>query len=80
RNYHGKTSRRSASGCTSTDPMTPVRFLQPAEQEMLNTARYYEMQTAGLGEDFLLKSSQQYVILPKIQNDGQSSIPTSGVA
>jgi plasmid stabilization system protein ParE len=35
--------------------MTPVRFLQPAEQEMLNAAHYYELQVAGLGDAFLDK-------------------------
>ena len=35
--------------------MKSVRFLHPAEQEMLDAARYYEMQAAGLGSDFLDK-------------------------
>jgi len=32
-----------------------VRFLRPAEQEMLAAARYYELQAPGLGDDFLDK-------------------------
>ena len=35
--------------------MKPVRFLNPAEQEMLDAARYYESQAPGLGDDFLDK-------------------------
>ena len=35
--------------------MKIVRFLKPAEQEMLNAARYYELQSPSLGEDFLVK-------------------------
>ena len=35
--------------------MKQVRFLGPAEQEMLGAARYYESQAVGLGEDFLYK-------------------------
>ncbi len=35
--------------------MKPVRFLLPAEQEMLNAARFYESQAIHLGEDFLSK-------------------------
>jgi toxin ParE1/3/4 len=35
--------------------MKPVRFLQPAEQEMLDAAHYYEKQAPGLGNDFLQK-------------------------
>jgi hypothetical protein len=27
----------------------PVRFLHPAELEMLDAARYYELQASGLG-------------------------------
>jgi plasmid stabilization system protein ParE len=35
--------------------MKPVRFIQPAEQEMLDAALYYERKAHGLGEDFLDK-------------------------
>ena len=35
--------------------MKPVRFLNPAEQEMLDAARYYELQAPGLGDGFLDK-------------------------
>ena len=35
--------------------MKPVRFLRPAELEMLDAARYYELQASGLGSDFLDK-------------------------
>ena len=35
--------------------MKTVRFLRPAEQEMLDAARYYEAQARGLGNDFLDK-------------------------
>jgi plasmid stabilization system protein ParE len=35
-----------------------VRFLHPAELEMLDAARYYELQAPGLGEDFLNKIEQ----------------------
>ena len=35
--------------------MKKVRLLDPAEQEMLDAARYYESQAAGLGVDFLSK-------------------------
>ena len=35
--------------------MTTVRFLRPAELEMLEAARYYEIQAPGLGDDFLNK-------------------------
>lgn len=35
--------------------MKPARFLLPAEQEMLDAARYYEIQATGLGGDFLDK-------------------------
>lgn len=35
--------------------MKPVRFLRPAELEMLAAARYYESQASGLGDDFLDK-------------------------
>ncbi len=33
--------------------MKPVRFLRPAEFEMLDAARYYELRQHGLGADFL---------------------------
>ena len=33
--------------------MKAVRFIIPAEQEMLDAARYYAMQAPGLGADFL---------------------------
>jgi toxin ParE1/3/4 len=33
--------------------MKPVVFLQPARQEMLDAAHYYELQAPGLGDDFL---------------------------
>lgn len=36
--------------------MKPVRFLVPAEHEMLDAAHYYEMQAPGLGCDFLDKT------------------------
>ena len=32
-----------------------ARLLLPAEQEMFDAARYYEMQASGLGHDFLNK-------------------------
>lgn len=32
-----------------------VRLLLPAEQEMYDAARYYELQAPGLGQDFLDK-------------------------
>ena len=35
--------------------MKTVRFLRPAELEMLDAARYYELQALGLGMDFLEK-------------------------
>ncbi len=35
--------------------MRPVRFLLPAEQEMLDAAKYYELQAPGLGTSFLDK-------------------------
>ena len=35
--------------------MKSVRFLRPAELEMLDAARYYELQASGLGGDFLDK-------------------------
>ena len=35
--------------------MKIVRFLRPAELEMLDAARYYESQAPGLGMDFLDK-------------------------
>jgi len=35
--------------------MKSVRFLRPAEQEMLEAARYYSIQSARLGLDFLDK-------------------------
>ncbi len=35
--------------------MKPVRFLRPAELEMLDAARYYALQAPGLGGDFLDK-------------------------
>jgi plasmid stabilization system protein ParE len=35
--------------------MKAVRFLIPAETEMLEAARYYEQQAPGLGVDFLDK-------------------------
>jgi hypothetical protein len=35
--------------------MKPVRIIQPAEQEMLDAAYYYELQASGLGGDFLDK-------------------------
>ncbi len=35
--------------------MKSVRFLRPAEQEMLNAASFYELQSPGLGYDFLDK-------------------------
>jgi plasmid stabilization system protein ParE len=35
--------------------MNKVRFLDPAEREMLDAARYYDSQAVGLGEDFLSK-------------------------
>lgn len=35
--------------------MKPVRFLRPAELEMLDAAKYYELQAPGLGLDFMDK-------------------------
>ncbi len=35
--------------------MKIVRMVQPAEQEMLDAAAYYELQVSGLGQDFLAK-------------------------
>ena len=35
--------------------MKPVRILRPAELEMLDAARYYELQATGLGADFIDK-------------------------
>ena len=35
--------------------MKPVRFLRPAELEMLDAARYYEHQATRLGLEFLAK-------------------------
>lgn len=35
--------------------MKTVRFLRPAEMEMLDAARYYDLQASGLGDDFLDK-------------------------
>lgn len=35
--------------------MKPVRFLRPAELELLDAAQYYEMQARGLGSEFLDK-------------------------
>jgi plasmid stabilization system protein ParE len=35
--------------------MKTVRFLRPAEQEMLDAARFYELQSHGLGTDFIDK-------------------------
>jgi toxin ParE1/3/4 len=33
--------------------MKPVRFLRPAELELLDAAQFYELQAAGLGSDFI---------------------------
>ena len=33
--------------------MKTVRFILPAEQEMLDALRYYTVQAPGLGEEFL---------------------------
>ena len=33
--------------------MTRIVFLDPAEEEMLEAAQYYERQTRGLGHEFL---------------------------
>jgi plasmid stabilization system protein ParE len=46
--------------------MKPVRFLRPAELEMLDAAKYYELQASGLGADFLGK------IEAAIQDIGQN--------
>ena len=35
--------------------MKPVRFLRPAELELLDAAQYYETQAPGLGLEFLNK-------------------------
>jgi toxin ParE1/3/4 len=35
--------------------MKPIRFLRPAELEMLDSAKFYELQAQGLGLDFLDK-------------------------
>jgi plasmid stabilization system protein ParE len=35
--------------------MKPVRFLQPAELELLDAAKYYELQAKGLGSEFLAR-------------------------
>ncbi len=35
--------------------MKPVRFLRPAEIELLDAAQYYELQAQGLGGEFLEK-------------------------
>jgi len=35
--------------------MKTVRMVQPAEQEMVDAAGYYEVQVSGLGQDFLAK-------------------------
>ncbi len=38
--------------------MKPIVFLQPAEQEMLEAAQYYEHQSKGLGSSFLFEIQQ----------------------
>ena len=35
--------------------MKPIRFLRPAELELLDAAQYYELQATGLGGEFLDK-------------------------
>ncbi len=35
--------------------MKPVRFLRPAELELLDAVEYYELQATGLGSEFLDK-------------------------
>lgn len=35
--------------------MKTVRFLLPADKEVFEAARYYELQACGLGDDFLNK-------------------------
>jgi toxin ParE1/3/4 len=35
--------------------MKDLRFIRPAEMELLDAARYYEMHAPGLGDDFLDK-------------------------
>ena len=35
--------------------MKPVRFLRPAEMELLDAVQYYESQAPGLGKEFLGK-------------------------
>lgn len=35
--------------------MKTIRLLRPAELELLDAAQYYELQAAGLGNDFLDK-------------------------
>jgi plasmid stabilization system protein ParE len=38
--------------------MKPIVFLQPAEQEMLEAAQYYEYRRSGLGSSFLVEIQQ----------------------
>jgi hypothetical protein len=45
-----------------------VRFLRPAELEMLDAARYYELQAQSLGKDFFDKIDQA---IADIANDPQ---------
>jgi len=45
--------------------MKPVAFLPEAEQEMLEAARYYESQAAGLGEDYLSEIERAVAAIAK---------------
>ncbi len=56
--------------------MKPIVFLPEAEQEMLEAAKYYESQAAGLGMDYLFEIERAVVAIaefpmtwPKIEGE-----------
>jgi toxin ParE1/3/4 len=52
--------------------MTPVVFLDPAEEEMIEAALYYEDQAVGLGEHFV--AEVQHAVQPIAEHPTSSKI------
>lgn len=51
--------------------MKPIVFLQPANEEMLAGAKYYERQASGLGRDFLDEIEHVLSRLREFPNSGK---------
>lgn len=72
------TSLRSHSRCAGTNSLKVVRLLRPAEQEMLDTVAYYDLQVSGLGDAFLDKVDSALADIAENPSADRSFGSTSG--